>query len=240
MPHRTREDLLRSALADSPESSLALALSRVETEDKGDRGFTLVFSKIRVWNVPMGADDGLPDPYLRFTLLECGGKNPPVGRTPDKRNEPNPSWERPVRLRLPAGTKAARSLRPLVSITLCDRDPQGVDDELCQLSIRLFEGTAQLHSKAASFTATPRAAAAGAATAEQPVDVSQSCRLYSKMSKQRLRLNRTASARTDATISFSYEIVEGAAAEDEDNRVEDRSMVLQKLKPPTTRVVRKK
>ena len=105
------------------------------------RGFSLIIEEIEVSNVPDADADTGSDPFVRFELLEVPrSEMQPSCQTPDIRNESNPTWAGPFVLSLPARSKAARSLAPLVLITLLDRDPEDEDDQLCRTQVRLSQG----------------------------------------------------------------------------------------------------
>ena len=113
------------------DDSLALALNRVKLGASRKRsGFTIKFTRICAWHVPNTDENGLPDPYVRFTLEGGKDSRPPVGMTPDQRNQVNPKWEKPVRLRVPPTHQAAEQLCPVVLVALVDRDPEGEDDSM--------------------------------------------------------------------------------------------------------------
>ena len=145
--------------------------------------YTLVLSNISVWDVPNADESTGSDPYVRFVLLECGrGRAAPAARTTDQRNATDPVWDGPLRLRLPAGTTPARSLRPRIAITLYDRDPdEEADDELCHSAVRLTLSLAERTGR-----------------------------------MQRTRLAGVGPY-ADAAIAFEYELLDGAANEDEED-----------------------
>ena len=175
---------------DGDTCSLALALNRVKLGASRKRGgFTIKFTRICAWHVPNTDENGLPDPYVRFTLEGGKDSRPPVGMTPDQRNQVNPKWEKPVRLRVPPTHQAAEQLCPVVLIALMDRDPEGEDEVLCQVHVELLKGKGQICT-----TTFPTAGTS-------------------------LHLKQLKREAADAVIAFDYEIEPGCAAEDEDNKL---------------------
>lgn len=109
---------------------------------------TLTIRAVKAFNVPdkdKKKASGGSDPYLRFSLLECGDLDE-VARTTVKPNEPNPTWSESLTLELPRGSPRP----PLLCVRLWDDDLHDADDPLATTDVRLVPLTQEKASSSGS------------------------------------------------------------------------------------------
>lgn len=101
------------------------------------REYTMIFKEVSAQRVPKADAGGRSDPYARFTLLELPEGSHQSGRTQPAFNETNPTWAHKVQFTLPAGSPAALTRKPLVRVTVYDKDLTTEDDALGEATVRL-------------------------------------------------------------------------------------------------------